>query len=149
MKYYHGSRSKFSDFSHPGEGKHGIGFYFTPDLNEAHYFAKTLSGRGEANLPQLYTVKLKFNNLFNTMNIEHCQLVMKSVGLTYKTPPQAGGALEHYHYLAKQLATKNFMNPNLVIRQAGFDGIFYDLMEHVIVFQPEQITVIHREEILD
>ena len=79
MKYYHGTKSQISEFNIPGTGKHGEGFYFTPDLNEAYYFARTLVGEGNPNQsPRIYTVNLSFSNLFNSMNPEHCQIVLNS-----------------------------------------------------------------------
>src|SRR5690606_1221158 len=139
MKYYHGTKSQISEFNIPGTGKHGEGFYFTPDLNEAYYFARTLVGEGNPNQsPRIYTVNLSFSNLFNSMNPEHCQIVLNSLNQNYKIPRSAGGAKEHYHYLKKQLQELGYSNPNKIIKAAGYDGILYDLMEHVIVFNSDQ-----------
>lgn len=146
MKYYHGSRSKFNDFSIKGEGKHGQGFYFTADKNEACYFAKSLYGNGVDKSPTLYTVQLKVNNPFNTMSVEDCQKVMKSLGLEFKPSKNAGGAKEHYHYLEAQLKRQGINIPiNDVIKQSGFDAVFYEFMHHMIVFDSSQVTVLETE----
>lgn len=147
MKYYHGTKSIISEFNQKGTGKHGEGYYFTPDYNEACYFAQSLYGNGENNGCRVYTVRLKYTSLFNSMNLEDARAVAAYFGLTYKEPRVVGGPREHYHYLSKQLKAAGINNTNEAIRQAGFDGILYDLMQHVIVFDSSQVEIL-AEEIL-
>ena len=148
MNYYHGTKSQITEFNQKGSGKHGEGYYFTPDYNEACYFAKSLYGNGENKGPRVYTVKLKAFNLFNSMSLEDAKSVALKFGLIYREPKNAGGPKEHYHYLAKQLKSIGIINTNEAISQAGYDGILYDLMQHVIVFDSKQVEIL-AEEILD
>ena len=141
--YFHGTKSKITSFTKKGTGKHGEGFYFTPDYNEACYFANSLQGLKEDNVPRVYKVKLNYKNLFDTMNPLHCQKVMETMALNYKLPKIVGGAKEHYYHLEKQLRLDNL---NEAIKNAGFDGILYDFMGHVILFDESQIEIL--EEIL-
>lgn len=148
MKYFHGSKNKFSEFSRLGQGKHGEGFYFTPDYNEARYFADSLSGSGSDEGRFVYIVSLKINNPFNSMNPIHCEQVCSFFNIKYKTPRTVGGAKEHYHHLADQLKKAGLgSETNLLISQAGFDAIFYDLMEHMIVFNSSQIEILEQREL--
>lgn len=148
MKYYHGTKSKITEFNQKGSGKHGEGYYFTPDYNEACYFAKSLYGKGEIDAPRVYTVKLKALSLFNSMSLEDAKAVALKFGFSYKEPKIVGGPKEHYHYLAKQLKSIGITNTNEAIYQAGYDGILYDLMQHVIVFDSKQVEILS-EEVLD
>lgn len=149
MKYYHGSKSNFTVFNRKGSGKHGEGFYFTPDKAEANYFARSLYGGGGIEAPTIYTVNLKLNRSFNSMNPEDCESVMRSQGLKYSVAKNAGGAKEHYHYLEKQLKKNGILKSvNEVIQEAGFDSIVYDFMGHVIWFNEAQIEILE-SEILD
>lgn len=147
MKCYHGSRSYFKQFNIKGDGKHGEGFYFTKDKNEAHIFAKTLYGNGEDKNPTVYTVTLKVSNLFDTMNAEHCQLVMESIGQKFKAHKNVGGAKEHYYFLCRQLKAWGINDPNEAILKAGFDGIYYAFCEHIIVFDKDHIEIVEIEAI--
>jgi hypothetical protein len=150
MNFYHGSKTKFSKFDKPGSGKHGPGFYFTPSRNEAMHFAKTLAGDGSSG-QFLYEVDLLFNNPFNTMSVEHCSQVARSLNLAYRVPEFAGGAKEHYHHLLSQMKKRGLIDSdselNALIKTAGFDAIFYNLMEHVIVFDENQIEIISSENL--
>jgi hypothetical protein len=151
MQFYHGSKSNFDTFNKKGSGKHGPRYYFTPDRNEAIAFAKTLSGISNDG-QFLYTVHLKCSNSFNTMNKEHCNIVARHLNTSYKAPEFVGGAKEHYHHLLSQLKRKGLIDSdfdlNDRIQDSGFDSIFYDLMEHVIVFDEKQIELIKKEEII-
>lgn len=148
MKYFHGSRSLFQEFSYPGTGKHGTGFYFTADKNEAHYFAKSLYGNGVDKNPTVYTVQLKVLNPFNTMSINDCIKVCQHYGFEYKEPKNPGGAKEHYHYLQSQLKKQGLTaDTNELIKGAGFDAIWYEFMDHMIVLSPEQIQIIETESL--
>lgn len=147
MKYYHGSRSRFNEFTVPGDGKHGVGFYFTPDKSEAVIFAKTLYGNGEDKNPTVYTVQLKVNNPLDTMNVGHCQQVMNHFGQEFKPNKNAGGAKEQYYYLVRQLKSWGIKNTNEAIKAAGFDGVFWEFMGHMIVFDSNQIEILETESI--
>lgn len=141
--YYHGTKATFSEFTIPGNGKHGSGFYFTKDLNEAKHFAETLAGDGGTGTPKVYTVNLSYNNLFDTMNVSHCEEVCRRLGTDYKIPSSVGGPKEHHYYLGKQLKKKGLSeNLNETLKELGFDGVFYEFMEHIIVFSPSQIEII-------
>lgn len=144
MKYYHGTKSQFKEFSLKGNGKHGEGFYFTGNLQDAKQFALSLAGIGGHN-PQVIIVHLKCTNLFNTLNPDHASIVMDSLGLNYKVPTSVGeyGANEHYDHLIKQLLKSGFSKSeiNNLIQKAGFDGLIYDFMDHVIVFDENLILI--------
>jgi hypothetical protein len=149
MKFYHGSKSDISEFNVKGGGKHGKGFYFTPDRNEAIHFAKSLYGDGTKGLGFVYEIRLSFSNPFNTMSIAHCKIVSKLAGFDYQEPSFAGGAKERYHHLVSQLkgegAISSSDDVNDFIKEAGFDCILYDLMGHVIVFDSSQISIEAKE----
>lgn len=147
MKYYHGSRSNFKEFSIPGDGKHGVGFYFTQDKSEAQHFARSLYGNGSDNNPTVYTVQLTVRNLFNTMDVNHCQQVMQFFGLDFKPNKNAGGAKEQYYYLARQLSNWGHKDVNQAIKAAGFDSVYWEFMNHVIVFDSQQILIIETESL--
>ena len=148
--YFHGTASVFDRFTRPGVGKHGLGFYFTPDENEARHFAKTLYGANETERkPRVFKVELKVSRPFETMNVEHANEVASHHGLKYRAPRTAGGAKEHYNFLETQLrkagvvsGPKDKSNFNEKIAEAGFDAIEYDLMKHLIVFNPDQIKIV-------
>ena len=144
--YYHGTKSDFKTFTKIGTGKHGLGFYFTPDYNEAIYFSKTLAGDQAKSQPKIFTVKLKFKKPFNTMSIPDATEVAAYYDIPYKPPKRVGGAVEHYHILGKRLkgagVIKNEKKDlNDAIQKAGFDAIEFDLMGHIVVFDPKQITI--------
>jgi hypothetical protein len=146
--YYHGTKSLFNKFTNLGSGKHGLGFYFTKDFKDACAFAYTLAGDGQQGPPIVYHVNLDFNNLFNTMSVSHCEEVCRRLGTIFRINSNAGGAKEHYYYLAKQLKLKGISeNINETLKDLGFDGILYDFMEHVVVFNPEQISIIKIQEV--
>jgi hypothetical protein len=145
MKFYHGSRSKFDSFSIPGDGKHGVGFYFTQDKSEAQHFARSLYGNGTDNTPTVYTVNLRVSNPFNTMDNDHCEQVMNHIGQTFKPNKNAGGAKEQYYYLARQLKAWGYNDVNQAIKSAGFDAVFWEFMNHMIVFDPQQIEILDAE----
>lgn len=147
MKAYHGSKSKFNQFSIKGSGKHGEGFYFTLDYAEARYFAKSLYGEGNQLNPTVYTVTLNIKNSFNTMNIDHCNQVMSTIlGQSYKVNKNASGAKEHYHYLGLQLK-RNGISVNEAIRQSGFDSLFWEFGNHIVVFNSDDIIIENQESI--
>ena len=144
--YYHGTKAEFTEFSKKGSGKHGPGFYFTKSKNEAYSFAHNLAGDGSDACPKIYTVELSFNNLFDTMSVPMCQEVCQRLGTTYKIPEFAGGLKEHYYHLQKQLKRKGLSeNLNDTLKDLGFDGLFYEFMEHYILFSPEQIRLVSVE----
>ena len=148
--YYHGSRADFDEFTKLGTGKHGKGFYFTPDFKEARLYANTLAGDGTRNDPRVFTVKLKFKKPYNTMSVPDASEVAEYFGLVYRPPKFAGGAKEHYHALEKQLkkavnVKKDGLNEAIV--QAGCDALEYELMKHIVVFDPKQIKVTKVEKV--
>jgi len=149
--YYHGSKSKIDKFTKLGQGKHGRGMYFTPDRNEASYFAKNLAGDGSSDLCRIYKVRLIASNPFNSMSVESSTLVGAYFGFKYKIPEFAGGAKEHYHHLQSQMKKRGIIESdqemNSRLKEAGFDSVFYDLMEHLIVFDPDQVEIIDQEVI--
>lgn len=147
MKYYHGSRSNFNEFSIPGDGKHGIGFYFTADKSEAQHFAKSLYGTGSDNNPTVYTVQLKVSNPFNTMDINQCEQVAQHFNFTFKPNKNAGGAKEQYYYLARQLKNWGHGDINQALKAAGFDAVYWEFMNHMVVFDASQIQVIEKEAV--
>jgi len=150
--YYHGTRADFDKFTKVGTGKQGLGFYFTPDLNEAKLYAKTLAGDQSRAAPKVFTVALTFKKPYNTMSVPDSEEVAAHFDLKYRPPRFVGGAKEHYHALGKQLkaagAIQNVKKDlNKAIEKAGFDAIEYDLMKHIIVFNPNQIKVKNVEKI--
>lgn len=150
MKYYHGSRSKFESFSIKGQGKHGLGFYFTADKYEAMHFARSLYGNGVDKEPTVYTVQLKARCPFDTMNSEHCQVVMNQFGLTFRPNKNAGGAKEQYYYLSRQLKTNGIeVDVNQAIESAGFDAVFWEFSNHMILFKESQIEILEIEPVQD
>lgn len=149
--YYHGTKSDFDKFTKPGTGKHGPGYYFTPDFNEAVIFSKTLAGDGTRSASRVITVKLSFKKPFNTMSIPDAEKVAEHFGVDYKKPRKhVGGAYEHYHHLEKLLKKNGIIKKdgiNKAIEEAGFDAIEYDLMEHIILFDPKKIKILKSEYI--
>ena len=147
MKHYHGSRSNFKQFSIPGDGKHGEGYYFTQDKSEAQHFARSLYGNGSDNNPTVYTVNLNVKNPFNTMDVSHCQQVMQYFGFDFKANKNAGGAKEQYYYLARQLKSWGHGDVNQAIKAAGFDAVYWEFMNHMIVFDANQIDIVEVESL--
>ena len=150
MTYYHGTKSKFARFTKLGSGKHGIGFYFAKAFGDARAFAFTLAGDGEGGEPRVYTVSVTCPRPFDTMNIEHCEAVARYYGFEYRVPRFAGGPKEHYHHLAKQLVSRGVATKELVneaIKRAGFDGLWCEFFEHLIVFESEQIVIVSEETV--
>ena len=131
----------------PGDGKHGVGFYFTADKSEAKHFAQSLYGNGVDTNPTVYTVNLAVKNYFNTMDINHCQQVMQHFGWEFKPHKNAGGAKEQYYYLARQLKSWGQGDVNQAIKAAGFDAIYWEFMNHMIVFDAQQITILEIESV--
>lgn len=147
MKYFHGSRSRFKEFSVPGDGKHGEGFYFTQDKSEAQHFARSLYGNGVDQNPTVYTVELSIKNPFNTMDSQQCAQVMNYFGLVFKPNKNAGGAKEQYYYLARQLKSYGHGDVNQCIKAAGFDAVFWEFMNHMIVLDAKDIQITEIEDL--
>lgn len=150
IPYFHGTRSTFKSFAKAGSGQHGRGFYFTRDFNDARAFAYTLAGSGDAGTPKVYRVSLTIKNAFDSMSIEDARYVAETLGFTFKVPKKAGGAMEHYHHLAKQMVQNGVASKETVndrIRESGFDAICCDFLEHMIVFDEHQIEILSVEEV--
>ena len=148
--YYHGTGSAFDKFSKPGYGKHGIGYYFTPDEKEARYFAKSLAGSNEKEKrPRVIEVQLNVSNPFKTMSVEDAEKVANNFDYKYRKPKFAGGAKEHYQHLELQLKKMGIVKGpagksdfNNKIKESGFDAVEYDTSNHLIVFDPKQIKIV-------
>ena len=150
LKYYHGTGSAFDQFTKPGYGKHGLGYYFTPDENEARYFAKSLSGVKEKDKrPRVIEVQLNVSHPFKTMSVEDAEKVAAHFNYKYKIPKVVGGSKEHYQHLELQLKKAGIVTGpagksdfNDKIKEAGFDAVKYEFIDHLIVFDPKQIKII-------
>ena len=149
--YYHGTKAKFTKFTKLGSGMHGPGFYFTPDKSEARYFAKSLAGDGSAGPPIIYEVELSFSNPYHTMSVECADLVAKANGFKYKVPAVVGGAKEHFHHLRKQMKKLGLIDGesgfNTAIKEAGFDCIQYEMMDHIIIFDSSKIRIVNIHDV--
>lgn len=152
--HYHGTKSDFDTFSKKGTGKHGSGYYFTPDKNEAKSFSRDLHGDGSKSQPKIFHAKLDVKTPFNTMNVDHAKKVAEHHGIEYKAPKKVGGPKEHYHHLESQMhragkleGKKGKSNFNDKIKEAGFDHVHYDFMNHKIAFEPKHIKVIKKENL--
>ena len=151
MIFYHGSKSLITEFNKKGNGKHGYGGYFTPDKNEAIYFAKSLLGDGTKGKGFLYQVDITIINSFNSMSIEHCQIVSSNFGFKYKVPEFAGGQKEHYHHLLSQMKKRGIIENeslfNDLIKDSGFDSVLYELMGHIIVFDLKNVSIVSKDDL--
>lgn len=152
QKYFHGSKADIKSFNISGTGKHGTGYYFTKSYSDARSFSYLLAGRSEdqEKTPKVYTVLLSVKNPFDTMSVEHAQMVANHYGFKFRISKNAGGAKEHYHHLANQLVSRGFATKETVndaIKKAGFDSIYCEFFEHIIAFDEGQIEVISAEEV--
>jgi hypothetical protein len=82
----------------------GQGAYFTPNRDVAINYAKSAKSRqGSTKLAHLYTVKLKFNKLFDATNLADFEKISR----------EQGGDVQAVKYLKSQ----------------GYDGLVYEIPE--------------------
>jgi hypothetical protein len=146
--FFHGTKSKIKTFTIKGNGKHGSGFYFTSDFNEARYFAQHLSGNGDQEECRVYKVKLLLRRPFEAMNLSHAIEVAAFYGFKFKINSNAGGPKEHYHHLVNQMVRRGIAKKDIaneLIKRAGFDCVYSEQFEHMIVFDEDQIDILSEE----
>ena len=142
--WYHGSKSAFKQFTQKGSGQHGEGFYFASSFQDASIFASTLAGNGDREEPRVYTVNIRAKRPLNTMSVEDCKTVARFYGFEFRPLKNVGGPKEHYYYLARQLKAHGLGSKSEIndrIQKVGFDAIYYEFMNHLIVFNEDQISI--------
>jgi len=145
--YYHGSLDDFKEFNKPGGGHHGKGYYFTPSLSDAIWYAKSnwVINKKYGSPLIIYSVKLNIHSPFDPMSYEDAKRVADYYGLNYTSHRYAGF---QYKLLKSEMIEKglaNEQNFNDKIEAAGFDHIDYWKENYKVVFDPKNITIVDKK----